>query len=142
MNEYRTNFEKSQKLVEQYKGGLSKYRTHLQEMAIFNTNIAHVNHILAESVEDKESVREVINTFKTIGNIDESKRIFNHIITEMAKSGKEVISEEVKNKMNKEVIGESSSVNGDRSKVITESAYKQDAHINKLKGLIKYTLSK
>ena len=43
--------------------------------------------------------------------------------------------------MNKEIIGESSIVK-DKSKVITESAYKNDAHLNKLKKLIKYQLTK
>ena len=142
MNEYRTALKTSTKIVEQYKGGLKKYREHLQEMAIFNTNLSHVNNILVESVENKEDVKGIINKFKNIGSIDESKKVFKLVMTEMKQNDKEVISEEVEAKLNKEIIGESSSVNGDKSKVITESAYKNDAHLNKLKKLITYQLSK
>ena len=142
MNEYRTALKASTKIVEQYKGGLKKYREHLQEMAIFNTNLSHVNNILVESVENKEDVKGIINKFKNIGSIDESKKVFKLVMTEMKQNDKEVISEEVEAKLNKEIIGESSSVNGDKSKVITESAYKNDAHLNKLKKLITYQLSK
>ena len=111
-------------------------------MAIFNTNLSHVNSILIESVENKEDVKGIINKFKNIENIDESKKVFNAVITEMKGNNKEVITEEVKAKLNKEVIGESSSVNGDKSKVITESAYKNYVHLNKLKGLINYKLAR
>lgn len=142
INEQRTQLTKLEKINEQYKDGLGKYRNHLQEMAVFNTNLAHVNNILVESVDDKEGVKEVINKFKNISNIDESKQVFNQMITEMKGTDKEVIKEEVEEKLNKEIIGESSSVNGDKSKVITESAYKNDAHLNNLNRLINYKLSK
>jgi len=142
INEQRGIVTKLEKINEQYKEGMGKYRTHLQEMAVFNTNLAHVNNILVESVEDKENVKQIINKFKTITNIDESKKTFKEVIAEMKGTNKEVIKEEVEEKLNKEMIGESSSPNGDKSKVITESAFKTDAHLNKLKGLINYKISK
>ena len=142
VNEQRDQLGKLEKINEQYKEGLTKYRTHLQEMAVFNTNLSHVNNILVESVDDKTSVKEIINKFKGIVNIEESKNLYNSVITEMKSTNKEVIKEEIEDKLNKEVIGESSSVNGDKSKVLTESAYKNDAHLTKLNRLINYKLGK
>jgi hypothetical protein len=141
INEQRNQLGKLEKVNEQYKEGLTKYRTHLQEMAVFNTNLAHVNNILVESVENKENVKQIINKFKTINNIDESKKVFKQVVSEMKNNNKEVIKEQVEEKLNKEIIGESSTVK-DKSKLVTESAYKNDQHLNKLKGLINYKFTK
>jgi hypothetical protein len=144
LNEYRESVKRANKIVEQYKNGVENYREHLQEMAIFNTNLAHVNNILVESFEDKTNVKKIIDRFKNIQNIDESKKTFKAVIAEMknSKKGKQAITEEVEEKLNKKIIGESSgkSVEKDKTKIIEESAYKNNDHLKKLNRLINYKL--
>jgi hypothetical protein len=45
VNEDKKFQKQATTLVESYKSALEKYRNQLKEMAIFNTNLAHVNNL-------------------------------------------------------------------------------------------------
>jgi hypothetical protein len=99
LNESKEYKESSSKLMEKYKSALEKYRNQLNEMAIFNTNLAHVNNLLineslALTQEDKV---KIINDFKSVKNIGESKEKYNALLSEM-KSSKKTISESIETK--------------------------------------------
>ncbi len=132
----KKSFGKAEKLVENYKNHLEKYRTQLREMAVFNTNLANVNNILvneelALTATDKVNV---INKFKSVNSLEESDKIYGEILTEM-KEGKKTISEDVEKQVTTSV-GESSKQKIDEA--IERTAYQNNDHVNKIKNLMKY----
>ncbi|MFW5847596.1 MAG: hypothetical protein ACOCVF_01575, partial [bacterium] len=122
-----------------YQEKLEKYRTQLQEMAVFNTNLAHVNNILlneefALSSDDK---RNIINKFKSVNSITESEKIYKSILTEMV-SGKKTINDDIEDKVNDSI--DSSSAK--RMERIVESTVYRNDHVDKIKKLMNYTSKK
>ncbi len=72
-------------LLEKYINVLENYRTRLNEMVVFNTNLANVNNLLVNeeltlSTKDKE---RIIESFKTVSTIDESKNKYGELLVEM-----------------------------------------------------------
>ncbi len=136
VNAYKAKTEEINETVNKFKEAIGKYRKQLSEMAIFNTNIAHVNNLLVnESLAlTQEDKLRVINEFKNIGTITESQSKYKRILSEM-KSGKKNITESVENKLNT-VIEPSSKHKLDE--VIEKTAYKNNEHIEKIKKLINY----
>ena len=134
INESKKYKETVEKLLENYKTALEKYRSQLKEMAVFNTNLAHVNNLLVnESLAlTQEDKIKIINDFKSINTIGESKKKYDKILNEM-KEEKKTISENVENKFNNSV-GQSSKEN----LVEEKTAYENDEHIGKMKNLIEY----
>jgi len=124
------------KLLESYKTALGKYRTQLNEMAIFNTNLANVNNLLvnedlALTQEDKV---KIINEFKEVGSIGDSKKKYDGILNEMTQS-KKTLTESVEAKVTDSVASSSKQRLGE---VEEKTAYENDSHINKIKSLIEY----
>jgi len=132
INESKKYKETVDKLLENYKTALEKYRTQLKEMAVFNTNLAHVNNILVnESLAlTQEDKINVINDFKKVNTIGESKKKYDKILSEMKKE-KKTISENIEDKVSK-TVGKSS-----KEKLVEEkTAYENDEHIGKMKKMI------
>jgi hypothetical protein len=132
INESKKYKETVNKLLENYKTALEKYRTQLKEMAVFNTNLAHVNNILVnESLAlTQEDKINVINDFKKVNTIGESKKKYDKILSEM-KEEKKTISENIEDKVSK-TVGKSS-----KEKLVEEkTAYENDEHIGKMKRMI------
>ena len=136
VNAYKAKTEEINETVNKFKEAIGKYRKQLTEMAVFNTNIAHVNNLLVnESLAlTQEDKLRVINEFKSIGTITESQSKYKSILSEM-KSGKKNISESVEEKITT-VIEASSKHKLDE--VIEKTAYKNNEHIDKIKKLINY----
>jgi len=112
---------------------LVKYRNQLQEMAVFNTNLASVNNILvneslALTAEDKKNV---INQFKDVSTITESEETYKRVVAEM--QTKKPLEESVEEKVNDSI--ETSSVKSE--KIIEQTAFKNE-HVDKIKQLMEY----
>lgn len=136
INESKKYKETVDKLLESYKSAVEKYRSQLKEMAVFNSNLAHVNNLLvneslALTQDDKVNI---INDFKKVSSINESKEKYNKILSEM-KDGKKTISENVEDKLT-QTVGSSSKRKMDE--VAETTVYENDEHINKIKKLIEY----
>lgn len=135
LKESDSSKKEAEKLVEKQNVILGKFRTQLQEMAIYNTNIAHVNNLLINenfdlSYDDKV---DVINKFKNVNNIDESKKLYTKTLNEMTESKKtldEGIEDKVSDKVNTDKLNENN--------VVEKTGYKNDDHINKIKKLMEY----
>lgn len=136
VNTYKAKTEEINETVIKFKEAIGKYRKQLTEMAVFNTNIAHVNNILVnESLAlTQEDKLRVINEFKSIGTITESQSKYKSILSEMTGTKKN-ITESVEDKLNT-VINPSSKNKLDE--VIEKTAYKNNEHIDKIKKLINY----
>jgi len=123
-------------LIEQYKSALEKYRNQLKEMAVFNTNLAHVNNLLvnenlALTYDDKI---KIINEFKNINTISESQDKYNELLSEM-KENRNTISENVENKVVNSIHPSSKQK---LDEVIEKTAYENNEYIHKMKKLINY----
>jgi len=130
-------FKKSvNKLVEGYKTALGKYRNQLKEMAIFNTNLAHVNNLfvneeLALTQEDKV---KIINEFKKIDTIADSQDKYKTFLTEMKETEK-TIKESIEDKITTSIQPSSKQK---LDEVVEKTAYENNDHIKKMKRLIEY----
>ena len=123
-------------IVGNYQSALEKYREQLNEMAVFNTNLASVNNLLLneELALTNDDVTNIINKFKNSKSIQESEEIFGNILTEM-KQSKKTITENVENVVNNNVIEPSSKQKIDE--VVEKTAYQNNEHISKIKDIMK-----
>jgi len=121
-------------LVESYKTALDKYRTQLQTMSVYNTNLANVNNVLVNeelALTHADKVK-LIKEFKEIDTIKGSQEKYKAVLAEM-KEGKQTISENVE-----EVITESVGASSKKQldEVDVKTAYKNDKQIGRMKELI------
>lgn len=100
VNDLTKNKKEAETIVEKYKVVLSKYRTQLSEMAIFNTNLAHVNNLLVneEFALSQADKINIINGFKSVKTINESEDKYKSLL-ENLKSSKGTIIESVEKKV-------------------------------------------
>lgn len=136
LNESKKYKDSVSKLVESYKGALEKYRNQLKEMAVFNTNLAHVNNLLVnESLAlTQDDKVKIINGFKKVESITESQEKYNNFLTEM-KESKKTISESVETKVSASI---QPSSKHKIDEVVEKTAYENNDHIKKMKRLIEY----
>lgn len=131
--------QESNETIEKYKGALEKYRGQLQEMAVVNTNIAHVNDFLIqESDLPSERVQEIINAFKDIDSITESEGTYKKMLSEM-KEKKQTLDEGIEKKINNSV-GESSQKLVEQA--VEKTAFAGGSHLNEIKRRMDYIRSK
>ncbi len=136
LNETKFDAKKSKNLsLEQQKlsEALVKYRNQLQEMAVFNTNLASVNNILvneslALTAEDKKNV---INQFKNVSTITESEETYKRVVAQM--QTKKPLDESIEEKVNDTI--DPSSVKTE--KIVEQTAFK-NSHVNKIKQMMEY----
>ena len=136
LNETKKYKQSVTTLVESYKSALEKYRNQLREMAIFNTNLSHVNNLmvnegLALTQDDKI---KIINEFKKVNSIAESQNKYKAFLTEM-KGSKKTISESIEHKVSASIQPSSKQK---LDEVIEKTAYANDKHIQKMRNLIEY----
>jgi len=134
LNEDKKYKQSVSTLVEQYKSALEKYRNQLKEMAVFNTNLAHVNNLLVnESLAlTQDDKIKIINGFKTVGSISESQEKYTSLLTEM-KGAKKTISESIVDKVTTSVQPSSKQK---LDEVVEKTAYANNSHIQRMKDVI------
>jgi hypothetical protein len=133
LNETKEYKQSVTKLLENYKIALDKYRNQLKEMAVFNTNLAHVNNLLVneELALTQDDKIKIINEFKKVDSIASSQKVYKNFLTEM-KEGKKTLTESVEAKASVSIQPSS------KQQLDEVTAYKDDKHINKMKKLIEY----
>lgn len=136
INESKKNSQSTNNLLENYKTALAKYRDQLKEMAVFNTNLAHVNNLLvnedlALTYDDKV---KIINEFKRIDSIVESQKSYKKMLSEMI-GNKKPISENIEDKVSTSIQPSSKKK---LDEAIEKTAYENNEHIGHMKRLIEY----
>jgi len=128
--------KKLEKLNEDYKSVLQKYRNQLKEMAVFNSNLAHVNNLLVnESLAlTQEDKIKIINEFKQVDSIAGSQQKYKTFLTEM-KEGKTTLAESVEAKASNSV---SPSSKQKLDEVVENTAYENNEHVNEMKRIMEY----
>jgi hypothetical protein len=121
-------------LVESYKTALDKYRNQLKEMAVFNTNLAHVNNLLVneELALTQEDKIKIINEFKKVDSITDSQKKYKAFLTEM-KDSKKTLTESIEDKVSASIQPSSKQK---LDEVVEKTAYENDEHIQRMKKII------
>lgn len=135
LNEVKKYKESMSGLVEGYKTALEKYRNQLKEMAVFNTNLAHVNNLLVneELALTQDDKIKIINEFKKVGSITESQKKYKSVLSEM-KENRKTLTESVEDRASASI--QPSSKQKLDEVIVEKTAYENDAHINKMKRII------
>jgi hypothetical protein len=105
MKEYKELKSKN----EQYKGALKVFKNKLNEVALFNTNLAYVNRLFTEHSTTKTEKMEILKRFDNAESIKESKSIYKTVKGEL--ETKKPITESVENRVNKTVKSSKSELN-------------------------------
>jgi len=140
INEMKKTQESAIKLAENYKTALGKYKNQLMEMAIFNTNLAHVNNLFvneAFELTHEDKVR-IINEFKSVNTLTESENKYNSLLTEM-KTSKQSIVENVEQKLTTSVHPSSKQI---MNEVIEKTVYNSNSGLDKIKRTMNYIENK
>ncbi len=123
MKEYKELKSKN----EEYKGALKVFKNKLNEVALFNTNLAYVNRLFTEHSTTKSEKMEILKRFDNAETIKESKSIYKSVKSEL--DTKSPITESVENKVNKTVKPSKSDLN--------ESTAYVDPQITAIKDLMR-----
>ena len=111
----------------EYKKALNVFKDKLNEVALFNTNLAYVNRLFTEHSTTKKEKMEILKRFDSAESVKESKSTYKTIKSELDR--KAPISESVENKVNKTVKSSKSDLN--------ESTAYVDPQIVAIKDLMK-----
>lgn len=67
----------------EYKKALVLFKEKLNEVAVFNANLAHATRLFTEHTTTKQEKMEILKRFDSVSTISESKNLFNSIKTEL-----------------------------------------------------------
>ena len=124
MREYKELKSKN----EEYKKALNVFKEKLNEVALFNTNLAYVNRLFTEHSTTKKEKMEILKRFDNAETIKESKNIYKTIKTEL--DSKSPINESVETKVNK-------TIQSSKSTNLNESTAYVDPQITAIKDLMR-----
>lgn len=113
---------------EEYKKALNVFKDKLNEVALFNTNLAYVNRIFTEHSTTKKEKMDILKRFDNAESIKESKNIYKTIKTEL--DNKKPINESVQKKVNK-------TIESSKSQNLNESTAYVDPQITAIKDLMR-----
>lgn len=118
---------------EGFKKTLNEMKDQMKKMAVFNSNIAHVNNLLVneELALTKDEKIYIINKFKNVASISESDATHKTLLEEFKTSKKKLV--ESTEKITESVAGESSA-NILESRVVEKTAFEK--HIDKVKDIM------
>ena len=111
----------------EYKEALKLFKTKINEVALFNQNLAHATRLFTEHSTTKKEKMKILKRFDDIETIKESKSLFKSIEGELGE--KSPITESVDKKINKTIDSSKSNLNEAKAYV--------DPQINAIKDLMK-----
>ena len=112
---------------EEYKEALKLFKGKLNEVALFNTNLAYVNRLFTEHSTTKTEKMNILKRFDNAASVKESKNIYKIIKSELDE--KTPLTESVENKVNRTSKSSASDLN--------ESTAYVDPQIAAIKDLMK-----
>jgi len=113
---------------EEYKKALNIFKDKLNEVALFNTNLAYVNRLFTEHSTTKKEKMNILKRFDNAETIKESKNIYKTIKSEL--DNKKPINESIEIKVNK-------TVKSYNSNNLNESTAYVDPQITAIKDLMR-----
>jgi hypothetical protein len=112
----------------EYKKALNVFKDKLNEVALFNTNLAYVNRLFTEHSTTKKEKMDILKRFDNAETIKESKNIYKTVKTEL--DNKQPINESVERKVNK-------TVKSSKATNLNESTAYVDPQITAIKDLMR-----
>jgi hypothetical protein len=88
---------------EEYRKALNVFREKLNEVAIFNSNLAYATRLFTEHSTTKKEKINILRRFDDVETLKESKNLYKSIKDELAKVDTKSINESVGAKLNKSV---------------------------------------
>ena len=88
---------------EEYRKALNVFREKLNEVAIFNSNLAYATRLFTEHSTTKKEKLNILRRFDNVETLKESKFLYKSIKDELSKSDSKSINESVESKLNKTV---------------------------------------
>jgi len=88
---------------EEYRKALNVFREKLNEVAIFNSNLAYATRLFTEHSTTKKEKINILRRFDGVETLKESKNLYKSIKDELSKGDTQSITESVETKLNKQV---------------------------------------
>ena len=88
---------------EEYRKALNVFREKLNEVAIFNSNLAYATRLFTEHSTTKKEKINILRRFDDVETLKESKSLYKSIKDELGTTDTKSINESVGNKLNKKV---------------------------------------
>ena len=88
---------------EEYRKALNVFREKLNEVAIFNSNLAYATRLFTEHSTTKKEKINILRRFDNVDTLKESKNLYKSIKDELSKVETKSINESVGSKLNKTV---------------------------------------
>ncbi len=88
---------------EEYRKALNVFREKLNEVAIFNSNLAYATRLFTEHSTTKKEKINILRRFDDVETLKESKNLYKSIKDELSKVDTKSINESVGTKLNKSV---------------------------------------
>ena len=88
---------------EEYRKALNVFREKLNEVAIFNSNLAYATRLFTEHSTTKKEKINILRRFDSVETLKESKNLYKSIKDELSKVESKSINESVATKLNKTV---------------------------------------
>ena len=88
---------------EEYRKALNVFREKLNEVAIFNSNLAYATRLFTEHSTTKKEKINILRRFDNVDTLKESKNLYRSIKDELSKVETKSINESVGSKLNKTV---------------------------------------
>jgi hypothetical protein len=133
----KNNVSKVQKENEQLKedynkmvDALKQFRTKLNEVAVFNSNLTYSVRLFTENTTTKEEKVDIIKRFDDVKSLKESKNVYKQLVSEISK--KSPIKESVDKKLNV------TKTSGSAETKINESQVYVNPELEKMKKLWEY----
>ena len=86
---------------EEYKKALDFFRTKLNEVAVFNANLAYSTRLFTENTTTKQEKLNILRRFDTVDSLKESKNLYQSIKKELdgKGAGSDVVTESIQRKV-------------------------------------------
>jgi hypothetical protein len=88
---------------EEYRKALNVFREKLNEVAIFNSNLAYATRLFTEHSTTKKEKINILRRFDNVESLKESKGLYRVVKEELSKTETKSLNETVGNKLNKTV---------------------------------------
>jgi hypothetical protein len=86
---------------EEYRKALNVFREKLNEVAVFNSNLAYATRLFTEHSTSKPEKINILRRFDDVESLKESKSLYNSIKNELSKDSSKVVSESFERKIEK-----------------------------------------
>lgn len=98
--ELKTEVQQLREKNEEYRKALNVFREKLNEVAVFNSNLAYATRLFTENSTTKKEKINILRRFDSVESLKESKSLYKTLKEELGSKEQEVVTETVNRKIN------------------------------------------